>query len=169
MIAATPDAVRALRRKGPDMVRVAYPGLGTPLAAVSDFEGFKPYVTALRTMQQDCRPDGGDFLALDIPVHGLETAAFHFTRRPYFYDALRLPIDRYRTDHIGLGPNAAVAAFRDLEPYWRRVRDLQLKCRPFGRDYQALGIISETMTTAAYHFTGDPHFFRTGPLLGHSS
>jgi hypothetical protein len=150
------------------MVRVSYPGLGTPLAAVSTFEGFNSYVTALRMMQQDCRPDGPGFLALDIPVHGLETAAFHFTRRPHYYDALRLPVDRYRTDHTGLGLNAATAAFRELEPYMKRVRDLQFKCRPFGRGYQALGIISETLTTAAYHFTGDAHFFG-GPHLGHSS
>jgi len=150
------------------MVRVSYPGLGAPPAAVSTFERFKPYVTALRAMQQDCRPDSADFLALDIPIHGIGTTAFHFTRRPYFYDDLRLTIDRYRTDYTGLGPNAAVAAFRELEPYWGLVRELQFHCRPMGRDYLALGIISETLTTAAYHFTGDPRFYG-GPRLGHSS
>lgn len=150
------------------MVRMTYPGLGTPQAAVSTFDRFKPYVVALRGLQQDCRPDGADFLALDIPIHGVGTAAFHFTRRPYFYDDLKLPIDRHRTDHTGIGHNAAVAAFGELAVYARLVRDLQFHCRPFGRDYQALGIISETLTTAAYHFTGDPRFYCAAPL-GHSS
>jgi hypothetical protein len=150
------------------MTRVTYNGLGTPEAAVRDFDGFKPYVTALRAMQLECVPDGPDFLALDIPIDGLETTAFHFTRRPHYYDQLRLPIDRRRADHPGLGHNAAVAAFLELEPYLNRLGALRSKCRPFGRDYQALSIATASLKTAAYHFTRDPHLYG-GPPLGHSS
>ena len=141
------------------MVRVTYTGIGRGETAVEVFAELEPYVTALCVMQQGCRPDGPDFLALDVAVLALETTAFHFTRRPHFYDQLRLPIDRRRNDHPGLGHNAAVAAFADLDPYAARLRALMRQCQPFGRDYQALMIAWEALNTAAYHFTRDPSFY----------
>jgi hypothetical protein len=141
------------------MVRMTYPGLGTREAAVTEFDAFKPYVTALRAMQFDCPPDSPECLTLDIPILGLETTAFHFTRRPHYYDQLRVLRDRWRTDYPGLGENAAVAAFADLAPYVRRLGALKFKCRPFGRDYQALCIATTALNTAVYHFTKEAAFY----------
>jgi hypothetical protein len=36
---------------------------------------------------------------------------------------------------------------------------LRFRCRPYGRDYQALAIATSTLDTAAYHFTQVPHFY----------
>ena len=150
------------------MVRMTYPGLGTPEAAVREFDAFRPYVRALRILQRDCAPDSPDFLALDIPVDGLETAAFHFTRRPHYYEDLRLPAEPWRTDHPGLGHNAAIAAFGELEPYVRLFAAMRLRCRPQGRDYQAIRIATAALDTAVYHFTGRTDLYAGRPL-GHSS
>jgi len=141
------------------MVKVVYVGIGRGETAVRVFDEFRPYVSALRAMQQDCRPDGPDFLALNLPVLALETTAFHFTRRPYYYDQLKLPIDYHRDDHPGLGHNAAIAAFAELGRYADRLLALMKRCRPFGEDYQALMITKAALGTAAYHFTHDPAFF----------
>lgn len=64
------------------MVQMRYPGLADPLR---EFEELRPYVTKLREMQRRCRPFGRDYHAIAIAIDGLETAAYHFTRRPHFY------------------------------------------------------------------------------------
>ena len=64
------------------MVRRTYVGLPDP---VRNFEELRPYVGQLRAMQRTCKPFGRDYLAIAIALDGLETAAFHFTRRPHFY------------------------------------------------------------------------------------
>jgi hypothetical protein len=36
-------------------------------------------------MQRECKPFGRDYHAIAVAIEGLETAAYHFTRRPHFY------------------------------------------------------------------------------------
>lgn len=62
-----------------------------------------------------------------------------------------------RQTYIGIGD--PIQAFEDLEPYARRLRELQARCKPFGRDYHALAIALEGLESAAYHFTRRPHFY----------
>jgi hypothetical protein len=64
------------------MTRQAYPGLANP---DSEFEKLRPLVAELRRMQTRCRPFGADYHAIAVALNGLETAAFHFTRRPHYY------------------------------------------------------------------------------------
>ena len=64
------------------MVKLNYVGLTDP---VREFEALKPYVNELRKMQQKCKPFGRDYMAIAIALDGLESAAYHFTRRPHFY------------------------------------------------------------------------------------
>lgn len=64
-----------------------------------------------------------------------------------------------RQTYIGIGD--AVRVFEDLTPYARRLRELQGRCKPFGRDYHALAIAIEGLESAAYHFTRRPHFYAT--------
>jgi hypothetical protein len=142
------------------MVHLSYPGLGTPDMAVRDFDGLLPYVLRIRALQAKCFPQGPDDMALQIAVDGLETAAFHFTRRRLYYDATRVRRDHGRNFYEGLGePAEAIAALQDLAPYVACLRALQHKCRPFGRDYLALEIARQSLDTAAYHFTREASFY----------
>ena len=52
-----------------------------------------------------------------------------------------------------------VNAFEALTPYVDQLRALQMRCKPFGADYLALAIALDGVQTAAYHFTGRPHFY----------
>ena len=64
------------------MVRRTYIGVSD---AVASFEALRPYDQQLRAMQRNCKPFGRDYFAIAIALDGLQTAAFHFTRRPHFY------------------------------------------------------------------------------------
>ncbi|HPA37586.1 MAG TPA: hypothetical protein PLV04_02490 [Phenylobacterium sp.] len=64
------------------MVQRAYVGLADPLR---EFEALRPYADQLRALQRRCKPFGRDYNAIAIALDGLETAAYHFTRRPHFY------------------------------------------------------------------------------------
>lgn len=67
---------------------VAYSGNGRlkdRQEAIAAFEALRPYAKALQHLQDGCRPMGRDYLALQIARHGLETAAYHFTRVGQFY------------------------------------------------------------------------------------
>ena len=64
------------------MVRVTYIGLIEPVRA---FEDLRPYFDRLVEMKGRCKPFGRDYYALSIPIDALNTAAYHFTRRPHFY------------------------------------------------------------------------------------
>lgn len=66
------------------MVRMTYVGVPDPVRA---FEALRPYVHQLREMQRHCKPFGRDYHAIAIALDGLESAAYHFTRRPHFYQA----------------------------------------------------------------------------------
>jgi hypothetical protein len=142
------------------MVRVTYTGLGGREAAIDAFDDLRRYVLIIRAMQAKCWPLGPDDMALEIAVDGLETAAFHFTRRPLYYDMTRVAREHGRNYYEGLGDRqACVEAFAALDPYVNQLGALQRRCRPFGRDYLALEIPRQCIGTTAYHFTKMKSFF----------
>jgi hypothetical protein len=142
------------------VVRQTYAGLGGQDAAVRAFDGLLPHVLQIRALQAKCGPLGPDEMALQIAVDGLETAAYHFTRRRLYYDHTRIPRDHGRDHYEGLGePAEAVAAFEALAPFARALAELQRRCRPFGRDYLALDIAKQSLDSAAYHFTRTETFY----------
>ncbi|MFL5297807.1 MAG: hypothetical protein ACJ798_15640 [Phenylobacterium sp.] len=57
------------------------------------------------------------------------------------------------------GVSDPIGEFEALTPLVDRLRKLQLKCRPMGRDYCAITIALEAIDTTAYHFTRRPHFY----------
>ncbi|OHB26263.1 MAG: hypothetical protein A2790_20060 [Phenylobacterium sp. RIFCSPHIGHO2_01_FULL_69_31] len=143
------------RRVGALMVQRTYQGLGSPEAAARDFEALRPYVRALWGLQAAVGAFTRDGSALDIAVDSLQTAAFHFTRRPRFYEP-RDPLP----DARDLRDRAVVAgAFEALRPYAAALRHLQSRCRPFGRDWLALDVAVKGLETTAFHFTGVAHFY----------
>lgn len=137
------------------MVHRTYAGLGAPDAAARDFDALRPYVRAIWGLQAVVGYFTRDGSALDIALDSLQTAAFHFTRRPHFYGP-KAPLE----DAADLRDRAVVAgAFEALRPYASALRHLQSRCRPFGRDWQALNVAVQGLETTAFHFTGVPHFY----------
>jgi len=137
------------------MVHRTYAGLGSPDAAARDFEALRPYVQAIWGLQATVGYFSRDGSALDIALSSLQTSAFHFTRRRDFYGA-REPI----ADAADLREREAVAGvFEALRPYALALRHLQSRCRPFGRDWQALNVAVQGLETTAFHFTGLPHYY----------
>lgn len=119
-----------------------------------EFDALTPHVLILRELQALCAPMGPDDMALAIVVDGLETAAFHFTRRPHYYEAARVQRVHGQNFFEGLGDlGSCIAAFDRLEPLMRELDRMKFSCRPFGRDYLALNIPQQCLGTAAYHFT----------------
>lgn len=140
------------------MVARAYCGLGPPDLAARAFDQLTPWVVELMAMQAECKPMGPDYMAMGVALDGLQTAAFHFTRRPHFYFQLERPPPRGGNDRLG-DRGAAIAAFDALEPYARVLGLMRGACRPFGRDYMAITIPAQCLDTAAFHFTRIPHFY----------
>lgn len=137
------------------MVHRTYHGLGSPEAAARDFEGLRPYVRALWGLKAAVGDFTGDGSAIDIALDGLQTAAFHFTRRPHFYGP-REPL----AGAADLRTRTAVAGvFEALRPYAHTLRGWQGRCRPFGRDWLALDVALKGLDTTALHFTGVAHFY----------
>jgi hypothetical protein len=137
------------------MTQRTYAGLGAPQAAARDFEALRPYVRALWGLQDTVGYFSRDGSALDIAVSSLQTAAYHFTRRRDFYGA-RDPLPRA----ADLRERETVASvFGAFRPYALALRRLQSRCRPFGRDWQALNVALQGLETTAFHFTGAPQFF----------
>ena len=66
------------------MCRHTYTSLADP---IRDFDALRPFVIELRRLQGQCKPFGRDYHALAIALEGLDSAAYHFTRRPHFYGA----------------------------------------------------------------------------------
>jgi hypothetical protein len=146
-----------------EMVARSYTGLGLALAAVAEFDKLLPHVQLIRALQEKCAPFSADDAALQLAVEGLQTAAFHFTRRPQYYEATRPVRQHGRNYYGGLGDEReAFAAFEQLIPYARELRFLQARCRPFGRDWLALEIPKKCLETAAYHFTKRGGFYGAG-------
>ncbi|WP_068875985.1 MULTISPECIES: hypothetical protein [unclassified Phenylobacterium] len=137
------------------MVHRTFAGLGAPDAAARDFEALRPYVQAIWGLQAAVGYFSRDGSALDITLSSLQTAAFHFTRRRDFYGP-REPLG----DAADLREREAVTSvFEALRPYARALRQLQSRCRPFGRDWQALNVAVQGLETTAFHFTGVAHFY----------
>lgn len=152
------------------MVARTYYGLGPPDAAMSKFKSLSPYVLEMMDLQAECSQFSPDYFAMGIALDGVETAAFHFTRRPRFYFEIERPAPRVGNGRLK-DPEAATAAFETLKPYELALRLMQGGCRPFGRDYMAIAIAKDTLGTAAFHFTRDASFFgakhdSAGPLSG---
>ena len=142
------------------MVRMTYPGLGDSRATVGTFDALTPHVLMIRALQQKCWPLGPDDMALQIAVDGLESAAYHFTRRPLYFAATRVQRQHGQNFYPGLGDRyAATAAFEGLAPYATSLGALQRHCRPFGRDYLALDIPRQCLGSSAYHFTRIAAFY----------
>jgi hypothetical protein len=152
------------------MVHRTYYGLGPAEAAIREFDALEPFVVDLLGLQQECVPLGPDYMAVGIALDGLQTAAYHFTRRRDFYHACEASQGERRNGNGRLADRAeAIAAFEALAPYADRLRALQIRCRPFGRDYYALDIAKQSLETAAFHFTREAHFYgakgdSSGPL-----
>ncbi|HEY8574406.1 hypothetical protein [Phenylobacterium sp.] len=66
------------------MTRIRYTGISDPVKA---FEELTPLVEQLRKLQMRCKPFGADYHAIGVAIEGLQTAAYHFTRRPHFWAA----------------------------------------------------------------------------------
>ena len=76
------------------MVARTYYGLGPPDIAAQAFDRLAPWVVELLAMQAECKPMGPDYMAMGVALDGVQTAAFHFTRRPHFYFQLERPTYR---------------------------------------------------------------------------
>ncbi|MGH6911505.1 MAG: hypothetical protein ACREEG_15060, partial [Phenylobacterium sp.] len=112
------------------MVQRTYQGLGSPETAVREFEVLKPYVVQLLGLQGECLKLGPDYMAIGIALDGLQTAAYHFTRRRYFYHGIEASRAEHRDGNGRLTDRQeAIAAFRALTPYADRLRALQGRCR----------------------------------------
>jgi len=142
------------------VVHRTYYGLGPPEAAIREFEALKPYVAGLLGLQAECLPRGPDHMAFGIALDGLQTAAYHFTRRRDFYFELTEERRQGGGGNGRLSDRAeAIIAFQALAPYASKLSNLQLRCRPFGRDYLALDIAKQSLDSAAFHFTREAHFY----------
>lgn len=142
------------------MVHRTYVGLGPPDAAVREFDALSPYIEAILALRAECTPFSADHGAFGIAIDGAETAAYHFTRRRHYYEALRERVAAPGPGNARLSdPAEAVAAFEGLAPYAHKLRLLQQRCRPYGRDYLALDIAKQSLETTAYHFTRIDAFY----------
>ena len=142
------------------VVKLTYVGIGDRHSTVGLFDRLKPDVLRIRAMQALCAPMGADDSALEIAIGGLETAAFHYTRRPHYFDHTRIERQFGRNYYPGLGERSdAIAAFEALSGYWNCLRGWQRDCRPFGRDWRALDIAKQCLETTAYHFTRRGGFY----------
>jgi hypothetical protein len=142
------------------MVRMTYVGLGPADAAVREFELLTTYVRELMALQRECRPLSADHAALGIALDAVETAAFHFTRRRYFYHDVRADAAGRHEGNSRLADRTeAVKAFKALAGYHGALGAMQRRCRPFGRDYLALEIAKQGLDTAAFHFTREESFY----------
>lgn len=147
------------------MIQRTYLGLGPPDRARDEFAALTPWVLDLKALQQECPRLGPDWLALSIPLDALQTAAYHFTRRPDFYadvapdPAPAPPQSKGQGNRRLADPDEALAAFTALSPYVERLRALQQRCRPYGPDYCALDLARQGLFTAAFHFTRNPRLY----------
>ena len=142
------------------MVHRTYQGLGSGDDAVREFDGLAPYVTEMLALQQECTRLDAGYMAMGIALDALQTAAYHFTRRRYFYHPLESAARERPAGNNRLSDlQQAIAAFEALTPYADHLRRLQGRCRPFGGDYMALDIARQGLESAAFHFTRQASFY----------
>lgn len=137
------------------MVHRTYQGLGTQEAASREFDALRPHVRWLWGLQAAVGFFSADGSALDVAIDAAHTSAYHFTRRPHFFGLKEPESGAPNLTDRSLAPTA----FEALRPYALRLRHLQSRCRPFGRDWQALNVALEGLETAAFHFTGVDRFY----------
>jgi hypothetical protein len=70
------------------MVQRRYVGIVDPKAA---FAALQPAHKALTAMKSQVRPLGPDYLILEAAQKAMITAAYHFTRDPYFFGGSGMP------------------------------------------------------------------------------
>jgi hypothetical protein len=138
-----------------DMVHRTYQGLGAREAAVREFEALRAHVRWLWGLQAAVGLFSADGSALDVAIDAAQTSAYHFTRRPHFYGLRDPDPGAPNLRDRGLAP----MAFEALRPYAQQLRRLQGRCRPFGRDWQAINVAFEGLETAAFHFTAVDRFY----------
>lgn len=152
------------------MVHRTYYGLGPLDAALREFDSLTPWAREMMGIRAECVPMGPDYMAMGIALDGLQTAAYHFTRRRHFYHQLEGEFAGPRPGNGRLADRSeAIAAFEGLGPYVEHLRRLQSRCRPFGRDWAALDIAKQSLESAAFHFTREANFYGSksdaaGPL-----
>ena len=129
--------------------------------AIEEFTSLRPWVLKMLGMRAACPMLGSDDCAMLVPLTGLQTAAYHFTRRRHFYEEIETTPD-YPPEDLST-PEAKEAAFLALKPYFSAIRRLQDFCRPYGPDWCALEIPRQGLCTAAMHFTGKPDFYAARP------
>ena len=135
-------------------------GLGDQQACVRVFDDLRPYAEQLAEWRADFPITSPDWMAVGIAWDGLQTTAYHFTRRRYFY----AEAEESRPQRLGANNrlndrHEAIAAFEDLTPFVDRFRRLMESCPPFGRDWLALKISVESLETTAMHFTKLADFY----------
>lgn len=153
------------------MVHRTYIGLGRPEQAIGTFDALTPYARRLYELQAECAAGTADYAAFGVAIAGLETTAYHFTRRRHFYDRLIAEARAaVRPGNNRLSDRAeALREFEALRPYNKALIDLRGRCRPFGPDYLALDIACQGLLTALCHFTGDTELYAAaacGPFKG---
>lgn len=129
--------------------------------AIVEFDALRPWVAHMVAMRGACPPLKADDCAILVALTGVQTAAYHFTRRRYFYDEIETTPSGPPADLST--PPAVRAAFTALAPYFAAICRLQDFCRPFGPDWCALEIPRQGLCTAALHFTGEPDFYSGRP------
>jgi len=60
-------------------------------------------------------------------------------------------------------PKNPTAEFEAMRPAFNQAIRLMTQLKPFGPDYLILHAVTQAMTTAAFHFLRDPHFFGGEP------
>lgn len=142
------------------MTHRTYTGIRAERAIV-EFDALRPWVSHMIGMRAACTPLRADDFAILVALQGVQTAAYHFTRRRHFYDEIETTPTGPPADLSS--PTAVREAFTALAPYFRAIRRLQDFCRPFGPDWCALEIPRQGLCTAALHFTGRPDFYGAAP------
>lgn len=145
------------------MVHRIYAGLGPPDHARRRFSELTPWVRELKSLQAECPATTSDWLALNVALDALQTAAYHFTRRPdFFFDVEVCAASRTSNSRLR-DRDEARAAFIALRPYADHLRKMQQQCRPYGADYCALALALDGLFTSAFHFTRDDKIYAAAP------
>ena len=66
-----------------------------------------------------------------------------------------------KVNYVGVG--SPEREFTNLRDAFKRLRELQGHCTPFGEDYLVLAAALDALKTAAVHFTKDPYFYGGRP------
>lgn len=142
------------------MVHRSRGGIGDKTSCVRVFDEFRPYAAQLADWRSGFHITSADWMAIEIAWDGLQTTAYHFTRRRYFYaEVAQAQPEKIGSNNFLCDRGEAVTAFETLSPFVARFRKLMESCPPYGRDWLALMISVESLETTAMHFTKVAHFY----------